>query len=92
MSQVWSSGMISTVAGTMGTSGYTGDGASATAARLSNPTGVALSSWGDLYIADRDNYVIRKVISVPRTLLPHVPLLCPAHRSCSPLFHGVMTL
>ncbi len=55
-------GNISTVAG-VGTDGYSGDGASAMAAELDNPHGVAVDSAGDLYIADTDNHTIRKVDS-----------------------------
>ena len=55
-----SSGVISTVAGT-GTAGYGGDGYAATAAQLNNPTGVAVDSAGDLFIADSGNNVIRQV-------------------------------
>jgi uncharacterized protein (TIGR03437 family) len=38
-----------------------GDGGSATQARLHNPTGAALDSIGNLYIADHDNNRIRRV-------------------------------
>jgi uncharacterized protein (TIGR03437 family) len=55
-----SGGTISTVAGN-GTSGYTGDGAAATSAELSNPEGVAVDASGNLYISDTSNCVIRKV-------------------------------
>jgi hypothetical protein len=55
-----SSGYISTVAGTAA-SGYSGDGAAATSAKLKNPTGVALDSSGNIYIADSKNYVVRLV-------------------------------
>jgi len=55
-----SGGIISTYAGT-GTSGYTGDGGAATSGRLNNPEGVTVAPSGDLYIADTDNNVIRKV-------------------------------
>src|SRR5271156_6961349 len=55
-----SNGTITTVAGN-GTAGYTGDKAAATAAELSNPTGVAVDSAGNLYIADSVNSVIRQV-------------------------------
>ena len=60
--KVDSSGNISTVAGT-GTAGFSGDGAAATAAQLSNPQGVAVDGSGNLYIGDRDNQRIRKVDS-----------------------------
>ena len=53
-------GIITTYAGT-GTTGYTGDGGLATAARLRSPEGVELASNGDLYIADTANNVIRRV-------------------------------
>jgi len=52
-------GIISVVAGG-GNSGY-GDGGAATQAELDYPTAVAVDSAGNLYIADSDNYVIRKV-------------------------------
>jgi uncharacterized protein (TIGR03437 family) len=55
-----SAGVISTVAGT-GTQGYGGDGGPATSAQLNSPTGLALDSAGDLYIADSDNSAIRMV-------------------------------
>lgn len=57
-----SGGVISTVAGN-GTAGYTGDKGPATSAELNNPTGVALDSSGNLYIADSANNVVRMVSS-----------------------------
>lgn len=56
-----SSGTITTVAGTLGTSGYTGNGAAATGAELNYPGGVVVDSAGDIYIADTDNYLVREV-------------------------------
>jgi len=53
-------GNISTVAGT-GVGGYSGDGYPATSAKLLYPFGVAVDTSGNLYIADRGNYVVRKV-------------------------------
>jgi alpha-tubulin suppressor-like RCC1 family protein/sugar lactone lactonase YvrE len=53
-------GAISTVAGT-GVSGFCGDGGSAVNACLNGPRGVTIDSSGNLYIADSDNYRVRKV-------------------------------
>ena len=53
-------GIITTVAGN-GTAGYSGDGGPATSAKLDWPFGVAVDAVGNLYIADLDNNVIRKV-------------------------------
>ena len=55
-----SSGTITTVAGNH-TYGYSGDGQSATAAQLTVPYGVAVDPGGNLYIADTNNNVIRRV-------------------------------
>jgi sugar lactone lactonase YvrE len=51
---------ISVIAGT-GTAGFTGDGAAATAAELSAPTGVAVDKSGNVYIADSGNNRVRKI-------------------------------
>lgn len=51
---------ISTVAGT-GTAGYSGDGGSATAARLNQVRDVAVDASGNIYIADELNHRIRRV-------------------------------
>jgi len=58
---------ISTIAGT-GVEGYTGDGGPALSATLDGPTGVAVDSSGDLYIADTSNLVIRKVNASTQTI------------------------
>jgi streptogramin lyase len=58
--KVNANGMISTVAGT-GISGFSGDGGSATNARLSSPSGVATGPDGSLYIADTANFRVRRV-------------------------------
>jgi hypothetical protein len=54
-----STGVITTVVGT--TTGYSGDGGSAAKAQLHNPWGLFFDASGNLYIADSDNGVIRKV-------------------------------
>jgi sugar lactone lactonase YvrE len=53
-------GIITTVAGN-GQFGYSGDSGPATAAALALPNGVSVDNAGNLYIADTDNNVIRKV-------------------------------
>jgi len=54
------SGTITTVAGN-GVQGYSGNGGSATSARLRFPVGIALDSANNLYIADAGNHVVREV-------------------------------
>lgn len=58
--KVDTNGIISTVAGN-GMPGLSGDGTPATGAQLGYPTGVAVDSLGNLYIADQANNLIRKV-------------------------------
>lgn len=53
-------GVISTIVGT-GVAGYSGDGGPATSAELNNPAGVTFDAQGNLYIADTENSVVRKV-------------------------------
>ncbi len=53
-------GRIATYAGT-GVADYNGDNIPATEAQLAGPTGLALDAAGNLYIADSDNYRVRKV-------------------------------
>lgn len=55
------SGLISTVAGTPGSAGFSGDSSPATMALLSTPEGIAIDAAGNLYIADTGNDVIREV-------------------------------
>ena len=58
--KVNSAGVITTVAGT-GAAGYGGDGGPATAAQLNFPRDVDVDREGNLYIADPNNYRVRKV-------------------------------
>jgi uncharacterized protein (TIGR03437 family) len=53
-------GIITTVAGT-GTSGFGGDGSTATSAQMNFPTGIAVDGSGNLYVADSLNLRVRKI-------------------------------
>ena len=52
-----------TVAGN-GLQGYSGDGAAATSAEIDSPSGIALDSAGNLYLADAHNHRVRRVDAV----------------------------
>lgn len=56
-------GIISTVAGT-GVSGFSGDGGAAASAQLASPSGVAVDTSDNLYIADTGNHRVRRVAGV----------------------------
>ncbi|HTX35441.1 MAG TPA: IPT/TIG domain-containing protein [Bryobacteraceae bacterium] len=56
------SGTIVTVAGT-GVAGYSGDNGPATSAQLNGPSGVAVDTAGNLYIADTGNNRVRVVLA-----------------------------
>lgn len=58
--KVGTDGIITTVAGN-GSSGYSGDGGSATQASLNSPFGVAIGPDGSIYFSDLFNYCVRKV-------------------------------
>ena len=58
--KVDATGTITTIAGT-GEYGFGGDGGPAVQALLRSPSGVAVDTSGNLYIADRENLRIRKV-------------------------------
>ncbi len=61
--KISSSGIITRVAGSGGLPGYSGDGGPATNAKLSQNWGIAADNSNNLYIADIDNQLIRKVNS-----------------------------
>ncbi|MGP0566984.1 MULTISPECIES: NHL domain-containing protein [unclassified Nitrospina] len=60
VSKIDQNGTLTNVVGT-GVSGYSGDGGPATAATLKVPAGLTFDKEGNLYIADRENHVVRKV-------------------------------
>ncbi len=53
--------LVSTVAGTGGSAGWSGDFGPATQAQLNNPIRVTLDKAGNVYITDYANYSVRKV-------------------------------
>jgi uncharacterized protein (TIGR03437 family) len=55
-----SGGFIRTIAGT-GVGGFSGDGGAAISAQLWSPTGVAVDSKGNIYVADLNNHRIRRL-------------------------------
>jgi RHS repeat-associated protein len=54
-------GIINTIAGIPGSSGYSGDNGPARQALFHSPKGIAVDNIGNLYIADSDNDRIRKI-------------------------------
>ncbi|EFC42803.1 predicted protein [Naegleria gruberi] len=61
--KILTNGTIFTVAGICGAQGQSSDGGLAINSRLNYPIGVAISSTGDIFIAERDNSKVRKVSS-----------------------------
>ena len=59
--KVTSAGVVTTLAGTAGSSGSTD--ATGSAARFSSPAGVSVDSAGNVFVADNGNHTIRKVTS-----------------------------
>ncbi|EFC38200.1 predicted protein [Naegleria gruberi] len=60
--KILTNGTIITIAGT-GETGYNGDGIDATSAQIRGVYGIALDVNSELYIADANNYRIRKILS-----------------------------
>ena len=58
--RIGASGIITTLAGT-GVAGFGGDGAAATAAQLSSPSGVDVNPYGGILVADTGNHRIRLI-------------------------------
>jgi sugar lactone lactonase YvrE len=54
-------GIITTIIGT-GSDAYSGDGGPGTSARVSVPRDLAMDIFGNMYIADFGNYVVRKYV------------------------------
>ncbi len=54
------SGIISSISGT-GVEGFSGDGGPASVAKLFNPTEIATDQYCNLFIADKNNYRVRRI-------------------------------
>jgi len=61
--QQWTSGTLTTIAGT-GTAGFSGDGSPALSAQLSAPAGIGIGANGVFWIADSGNNRIRSLTPV----------------------------
>jgi sugar lactone lactonase YvrE len=69
MGQTVTAGDIYTIAGTIDSSGFSGDAADATLAKMNHPYHVAEDKDGNVYIADESNSVIRMVAAVTGKVL-----------------------
>lgn len=67
MAAIVSTWMIRTLAGN-GEFGCTGDGGPSIQARLNEPKGVAIDCHGNIYVADSENHVVRKVDRATRII------------------------
>lgn len=65
-------GIITTIAGT-GTAGFAGDGGTAVTAQLNGPLQLALDASGNIYISDRQNNRVRKIINAVPTITSFTP-------------------
>ena len=70
------SGIIETLAGN-GKPGYAGDGGPARTASLNEPKGLCVDRAGNLYIADSENHVVRRV-DLATGVITTVAGVCPA--------------
>ena len=57
-------GIVTTLSGTPGKGGYSGDGGPALKGKIFNPGGIALDNSGNLFIADFGNNAVRKITHV----------------------------
>ncbi len=55
------SGIISTIAGTIGSPGFSGDGGPATAAQFSTMNNITADASGNIFVSDEGNHRIRKI-------------------------------
>ncbi|MGH9801788.1 MAG: hypothetical protein ACRD82_15610, partial [Blastocatellia bacterium] len=70
--------IITTIAG-VGLSGFNGDGLAALASRLATPNSIAVDPAGNVFIGDRDNFRVRRIIfaSANDTIAPTIAITAP---------------
>ncbi|HTA41883.1 MAG TPA: hypothetical protein VK789_05515 [Bryobacteraceae bacterium] len=64
INKVFPDGTVTTIAGRSGTNGFSGDGGPASEAQFNSPYGIAFDSSANLYVADYNNDVIRRLTPV----------------------------
>ncbi len=64
--KISSTGIIQTIAGT-GSSGYSGDGGTATAADIGTPIGIAVDNYNNVYFSDGGGGRVRKIFTASAT-------------------------
>ena len=62
-------GVVTTVAGLTADEGYGYADGNGTVAKLYNPTGIAVDPEGDVWIADKENHMIRRINATTGRLL-----------------------
>jgi len=77
--------IITTIAGAGPPSGFNGDGLAALASRLAAPNSIAIDAVGNVYIGDRENFRVRRIIfaSSSDTTAPTIAVTSP---TTSPTF------
>jgi hypothetical protein len=61
-------GIVSTIAGGNVLGAFSGDGGPAVAASLNGPVSIAIDALNNIYIADMNNYRIRKINAIDKTI------------------------
>lgn len=75
--KVNTAGAISTIAG-LRSLGFSGDGGQATLAAINEPAGLGFDSYGDLFLADTNNFRIREIYSIGVPVAAATPSISPA--------------
>jgi hypothetical protein len=85
--KIGSTGTVTVFAGNEsgigGEGGYSGDGGPATLAQLGRPEGIAVDTLGDVFIADTENSVIRKVTAASGTITTVAGVAYTSSQTCN---------